>query len=243
MVEEGAKSAGDVVKPGETVEVVILGVNAAERRISLGLKQALGDPWAEVPQKFPVGSRSRRAGDQPDQIRRLRAACRRRRGHDPHQRDQRREAHQSPAGRAEGRTSWSRRRCSKSTTKSGTLRLGMKQLVPSSLDEYIAEHKEGDVVTGRMTEASGGIARVELGEGVQGTCRLDSQLPAKEETQAETKADLSSLTSMLNARWKGGDTGGASNPAEVSAGVIRTFRISKLDPAAKKIELEFAGQA
>ena len=28
----------------------------------------------------------------------------------------------------------------------------MKQLVPTSLDEYIAEHKEGDVVTGRMTE-------------------------------------------------------------------------------------------
>src|SRR5262249_44131898 len=45
----------DLVKPGETVEAVILGVNAAEKRISLGLKQALGDPWADAPQKFPVG--------------------------------------------------------------------------------------------------------------------------------------------------------------------------------------------
>ncbi len=35
--------------------MVILGVNPADRRISLGLKQALGDPWAEVAQKFPVG--------------------------------------------------------------------------------------------------------------------------------------------------------------------------------------------
>ena len=26
----------------------------------------------------------------------------------------------------------------------------MKQLIPTSLDEYIAEHKEGDMVTGRM---------------------------------------------------------------------------------------------
>ena len=34
------------------------------------------------------------------------------------------------------------------------LRLGMKQLIPTSLDEYIAEHKEGDVVTGRMTDVS-----------------------------------------------------------------------------------------
>src|SRR5208337_1719233 len=50
------RTPSDVVKPGETVEVVILGVNAAERRISLGLKQALGDPWAEVSQKFTVGS-------------------------------------------------------------------------------------------------------------------------------------------------------------------------------------------
>src|SRR5262249_10865994 len=41
------RKPSDVVKPGETVEAVILGVNPAERRISLGLKQTLGDPWAE----------------------------------------------------------------------------------------------------------------------------------------------------------------------------------------------------
>ena len=48
--------ASDIVKPGETVEVIILGINPAERRMALGLKQALGDPWAEAPKKFPVGS-------------------------------------------------------------------------------------------------------------------------------------------------------------------------------------------
>src|ERR1700749_2498686 len=50
------RKPGDVVKAGETVEAGILSVNPAERRISLGLKQALGDPWAEVPQKFSVGT-------------------------------------------------------------------------------------------------------------------------------------------------------------------------------------------
>src|ERR1035437_9041230 len=50
------RKPSDVVKPGDQVDVVILGVNQADRRISLGLKQALGDPWAEVPQKYPVGS-------------------------------------------------------------------------------------------------------------------------------------------------------------------------------------------
>ena len=50
------RKPSDLVKPGETVEVVILGVNAGEQRMSLGLKQALGDPWVDVAQMFPVGS-------------------------------------------------------------------------------------------------------------------------------------------------------------------------------------------
>src|SRR6202041_1232852 len=40
------RSASTLVKPGEIVDAVILGVNSGERRMSLGLKQALGDPWA-----------------------------------------------------------------------------------------------------------------------------------------------------------------------------------------------------
>ena len=50
------RSASTLVKPGEIVDAVILGVNAGERRMSLGLKQALGDPWAEVAQRFAAGS-------------------------------------------------------------------------------------------------------------------------------------------------------------------------------------------
>src|SRR5205814_2287759 len=50
------RKPSDVVKAGDQVEVVILGVNQADRRISLGLKQALGDPWANVAQQFPAGS-------------------------------------------------------------------------------------------------------------------------------------------------------------------------------------------
>src|ERR1700733_2485087 len=50
------KKPSDLLKPGETVEAVILGVSAGERRMSLGLKQALGNPWADVERKFSVGS-------------------------------------------------------------------------------------------------------------------------------------------------------------------------------------------
>ena len=50
------RKPSDMVKPGETVEVVVLGVNPAEKRISLGLKQALGDPWEDVAKKYPIGA-------------------------------------------------------------------------------------------------------------------------------------------------------------------------------------------
>ncbi len=50
------RTPGDMVKAGETVEVVILNVNPGEQRLSLGLKQALGDPWADAARNFPVGS-------------------------------------------------------------------------------------------------------------------------------------------------------------------------------------------
>src|SRR5262249_46831126 len=117
-------------------------------------------------------------------------------------------------------------------------RLGMKQLVPTSLDEYIAEHKEGDVVTGRMTDVSSGRVRVELGEGIQATCRMGESAP-EEEQATESKADLSSLSSMLQAKWKGGQ-GASARREPARAGQIRSFRIIKLDAAAKRIELEIA---
>jgi len=45
-----------VVNPGDVVEVQVLGVDEANRRISLGLKQTEANPWEELAQKHPIGS-------------------------------------------------------------------------------------------------------------------------------------------------------------------------------------------
>lgn len=44
-----------IVQVGETVEVVILNVDPAHRRISLGLKQVMPNPWEQVKKTYPVG--------------------------------------------------------------------------------------------------------------------------------------------------------------------------------------------
>jgi len=123
------------------------------------------------------------------------------------------------------------------------IRLGVKQLQPTSIDEYIAEHKEGDVVTGRVADVSGGRAKVELGEGIKVTCSMPGEGGSAPETaRGSGKADLSSLTSMLASQWKkGAAAGGPAKREPARAGQIRSFRIIRLDPAQKKIEVELAG--
>jgi small subunit ribosomal protein S1 len=46
-----------IVQPGEEIQVQILKFDRDKQRISLGRKQLLPDPWATVPERFPVGTR------------------------------------------------------------------------------------------------------------------------------------------------------------------------------------------
>ena len=232
------RKASDVVKEGEAVEVVILQVNAPERRMSLGLKQALGDFWAEVAQRFQVGSP---VEGPVTNMTKFGAFVQLSEGIEGM-------VHVSDIS-AEKRINQPqdvlrvgqvvKAQVLAIDLDKRQMRLGMKQLVPTGLDEYIAEHNEGDVVTGRMMDDSGGQARVELGEGIHATCKMTAAAPARTEAPKESKADLSSLSSMLQARWKSG-AGGPVKAEPVRAGQVRSFRIAKLDRATKKIELEFA---
>lgn len=50
------RSAQDLLHVGDTVEAVILTLDRAERKMSLGLKQLKEDPWESILEKYPVGS-------------------------------------------------------------------------------------------------------------------------------------------------------------------------------------------
>jgi small subunit ribosomal protein S1 len=234
------RKPADVVKAGDSVEVVILGVS--ERRVSLGLKQALGDPWAEIEKKFPAGTVVEgpvtsltkfgafvELGEGVEGMIHIGDMSAEKRINHP----QEVLKQGQPVRAVVLDVDRDKRR----------LRLGLKQLQPTSIDEYIAEHKEGDVVTGRIADISGGRAKVELGEGVRATCPAPSEIGASAASGSSGgKADISSLTSMLASKWKKGAPEGAPEKREVArAGQIRSFRIIHLDPAQKKIELELAG--
>jgi len=232
------RKPSDVVKPGETVEAVILGVSAAERRISLGLKQALGDPWAEVAQKYAAGT----VIEGPvTSIAKFGAFVQLSEGvegmvHVSEISAEKRIDHPQDMLKV-GQIV--KAQVLAVDTERRLLRLSIKQMVPTSLDEYLAEHNEGDEVTGRILESTAEKSRVELGEGILAICQTAPQTKAQEAASGEAKADLSSLSSMLEARWKGAAS--AESKAEAArAGQVRRFRIAKLDRAAKKIELELA---
>jgi len=238
------KWTSDVVKPGENVEAVILGINAGERRISLGLKQALGDPWRDVEKNLPLGAVVEGPVASMTKFGAFVQVAEGVEGmiHISEISAEKRINHPSDVLRL-GQVV--KAQVLAIDTEKRQLRLSIKQLVPSDLDEYVAEHKEGDVVSGRVVKVSGGSARVELGEGIQAGCDLTKAAQTSVSAEGATgtasgKADLSSLGSMLQARWKSGGPVVSSKAEEVRAGEIRKFRIAKLDAAAKKIELELA---
>ncbi len=51
------RSAQEFMKVGDEVEAVILTLDRAERKMSLGIKQLTTDPWADIEQKYPVGTK------------------------------------------------------------------------------------------------------------------------------------------------------------------------------------------
>jgi small subunit ribosomal protein S1 len=233
------RKPSDLLKTGDSVDAMVLSVSQGERRISLGLKQALGDPWAEVPKKFPVGA----AIEGP--VTRLMKFG----------------AFVALSEGVEGLVHISEITADKRINhpqdvlrvgevvkaqvigldpEKRQLRLSMKQLIPTGFAEYMEEHKVGDVVSGRVVEQSADSAIVELGDGIRVTCLKSAKAAVEAKSDSGAALDLSSLTSMLNARWKTGAPAAGSQPEPLGVGQVRSFRLVKLDRETEKIEVELA---
>ena len=183
------KHPSKLVKPGDEVDTVVLSVNPADRRISLGMKQLLENPWENLSERYPAGTvvegRVRNLTDFGAFI----------------------EIEDGIDGLVHvSNLSWTKRvKHPSEVVKKGEkvkavvlgvepqnrrLSLGIKQLQPDVWESFFAAHRVGDVVHGKVLRTAQFGAFVEIAEGVEGLCHVSEAVgedgaPAKMEQGEE----------------------------------------------------------
>jgi small subunit ribosomal protein S1 len=161
------KHPSKILNVGDSVEAMVLGVDPAARRISLGLKQVESNPWHELSEKYPVGTRIK------GKVRNLTefgAFV---------------EVEEDIDGLIHiSDMSWSKRiKHPSEVLKKGDvveamvlsidaenqrLSLGLKQLATDIWDDFFSRHNVGDTIEGKITRMTNFGAFVELDEGIEG---------------------------------------------------------------------------
>jgi small subunit ribosomal protein S1 len=165
------KHPSKIVKPNDEVETTILAVNPADRRISLGMKQLLENPWEKLEDKYPINStvegRVRNLTDFGAFI----------------------EIEDGIDGLVHvSNLSWTKRiKHPSEVLKKGDkvkaivlgvepenrrLSLGVKQLEPDVWESFFAQHRIGDVVHGKVLRSAPFGSFVEISEGIEGLCHV-----------------------------------------------------------------------
>jgi small subunit ribosomal protein S1 len=165
------KHPSKLVKPGDEVETVVLSVNPSDRRISLGMKQLMDNPWDNLTERYPAGTvvegRVRNLTDFGAFV----------------------EIEDGIDGLVHvSNLSWTKRvKHPSEIVKKGEkvkavvlgvepqnrrLSLGIKQLQPDVWESFFAEHRVGDVVHGKVLRTAQFGAFVEIAEGVEGLCHI-----------------------------------------------------------------------
>jgi small subunit ribosomal protein S1 len=183
------KHPSKLVKPSDEVDTVVLSVNPADRRISLGMKQLLENPWENLTERYPAGTvvegRVRNLTDFGAFI----------------------EIEDGIDGLVHvSNLSWTKRvKHPSEVVKKGEkvkavvlgvepqnrrLSLGIKQLQPDVWESFFASHRVGDVVHGKVLRTAQFGAFVEIAEGVEGLCHISEAgeepgQPSKLETGQE----------------------------------------------------------
>ncbi len=165
------KHPSKLIKPGDEVDTVVLSVNPADRRISLGMKQLLENPWENLSERYPSGTivegRVRNLTDFGAFV----------------------EIEDGIDGLVHvSNLSWTKRvKHPSEVVKKGEkvkavvlgvepqnrrLSLGIKQLQPDVWESFFATHRVGDVVHGKVLRTAQFGAFVEIAEGVEGLCHI-----------------------------------------------------------------------
>ena len=165
------KHPSKLVGPGDNVEVEVLGVDPKARRISLGMKQVQDNPWRTLGERYQVGSkvqgRVRNLTDFGAFV----------------------EIEEGVDGLVHvSDISWSRRiKHPGELLKKGQqveavitgidpdnrrMSLSIKDLEPNAWNEFVATHKAGDVVKGKIARFASFGAFVELGDNLEGLCHI-----------------------------------------------------------------------
>ncbi|HXR96819.1 MAG TPA: S1 RNA-binding domain-containing protein [Terriglobales bacterium] len=221
----------DAVKVGEVVEAVVLGVNLKDRRISLGLKQALGDPWADAETIYKVGNVVE------GKVRNLQpfgAFLEIAEGVDGmvHIGDISVDRIQHPSAVLK-LGDVVRAQVLEMDRAKRRLRLGMKQLEPTAMDKFVAAHAVDEVISGRVVKAFPG--RVQLDEGIEASCP-SATAPVRQIEEGTFAAKLRAVSKQPARVEAVPDT----PRVELKSGEVRKFRITKLDAEHSKIEVALA---
>jgi small subunit ribosomal protein S1 len=191
------KHPSKIVKVGDDVDVVVLEVKTDQRRISLGLKQTLPDPWEAAAERYPIGTvingRVRNLADFGAFV----------------------EIEEGMEGLIHiSDVSWTERikhpsekfkkgdsvqaRVLKVDSQNRRLSLGIKQ-VHDIWANWFTGHKIGDVVKGKVTRTTDFGAFVELAEGIEGLCHVSEieERKPKGEREKEKLPRSARVTSVL----------------------------------------------
>ncbi len=221
----------DVLKKGERVEAVVLKVDRAASRLSLGLKQVLGNPWDTIKDRYPAGkiiegkvTRLVKFGAFVEVEEGIEGLV-----HVSEFTSEKRIEHPSEVVKV-GQVVRAMVLSADPETK--RLKLGLKQLEPTAADHFAQQAQVGDRVSGRVLEVRGNKVIVELGEGVEGVCLVEEAA-----TGGPAAGPSGSLAEQLAAAWKGGIKPAGPGPDPYRVGQVRSFTIKALDLAARKIDL------
>jgi small subunit ribosomal protein S1 len=216
------KHPSKIVKVGEEVDVVVLEVKTDQRRISLGLKQTLPDPWEAAAEKYPIGTiitgKIRNLADfgafveieeGMEGLIHISDVSWTERIKHPSERFKKGESVQAKVLKVD--------------SQNRRLSLGIKQ-VHDIWADWFAEHKIGDVLRGKVARTTDFGAFVELADGIEGLCHVSEieERKAKGGDRDKEKASRSArVTSVLN------------------VGQEHDFKILRLEPDQHKISLSY----